>query len=198
MKTIIPKAVGITKVFDKQETILKGISSEITEKSFVVLLGSSGSGETILLNIISGLLRPIGGSVRCGGQVTTELGGKGLAKWKRGRTGNIFRNYLLLRNLMMQESIEIGTASGGENLDFDSLVEMLELRNVLDRFPTQLSGGQKQCTATVRAVTKKLEILSYDEAAGAPDEADSKKVVKLPHGMKENYDVTVTFVTHNL
>ncbi|MBS5063700.1 MAG: ABC transporter ATP-binding protein [Hungatella hathewayi] len=198
MGTIILEAVGITKAFDKQEMILKGISLEIAEKSFVVLLGPSGSGKTTLLNIMSGLLRPTGGIVRCGERVITEFGEKELARWKRSRTGNIFQNYLLLRNLTVRENIEIGMAPGGENLDFVGLVEMLELGDVLDKFPAQLSGGQKQRTAIARAVIKRPEILFCDEATGALDEANSKKVVKLLHGVKENYGVTVIFVTHNL
>ena len=75
---------------------------------------------------------------------------------------------------------------------------MLELGDVLDKFPAQLSGGQKQRAAIARAVIKRPEILFCDEATGALDEANSKKVVKLLHGVKENYGVTVIFVTHNL
>lgn len=197
MKTIL-KATGITKAFTHHEMILKGISLDITEGSFVVLLGPSGSGKTTLLNVLSGLLRPTSGSVRCGDQVVTEMTEAELARWKRRKTGNIFQNYLLLNNLSVRENIEIGMAPGAEPLDFEELVEMLEIGKILDQFPGQLSGGQKQRAAIARAVIKKPEILFCDEATGALDEANSKNVVRLLHELKETFGITVLFVTHNL
>lgn len=195
---IILKATGITKAFEYDELILKGISLEIAEKSFVVLLGPSGSGKTTLLNVLSGLLRPTAGSVRCGDHVITEMTEAELARWKRRCTGNIFQNYLLLKHLTVRENIAVGEAPGSESLDVQELVELLELGNVLDKFPAQLSGGQKQRVAIARAVVKKPRLLFCDEATGALDEANSKKVVKLLHDLKERYGITVVFVTHNL
>lgn len=198
MKNMILKATGITKSFEQEELILKGISLEIAEGSFVVLLGPSGSGKTTLLNVLSGLLRPTGGNVKCKDHVITDMKEAELAGWKRRCTGNIFQDYLLLSNLTVRENIEIGRAPGSGSLDFKSLVEMLQLGDVLDKFPAQLSGGQKQRTAIARAVIKKPDILFCDEATGSLDEANSKKVVGLLHDLKDSYGITVMFVTHNL
>ncbi len=195
---IILKATGITKSFKQGEQILKGISLDIAEKSFVVLLGPSGSGKTTLLNVLSGLLRPTTGSVRCGGRVITEMTEGELAGWRRKCTGSIFQNYLLLSHLTARENIAVGETPGSDSLDVRELVEMLELGSVLDKFPAQLSGGQKQRVAIARAVVKKPQLLFCDEATGALDEANSKKVVKLLHDLKERYGITVVFVTHNL
>lgn len=198
MKKTILAATGITKSFEHDELILKGISLEIAERSFVVLLGPSGSGKTTLLNVLSGLLRPTAGSVRCGERVITDLGEAALAGWRRRSTGNIFQNYLLLNNLTVRENVEIGRNPGSQSLDFEELVEMLELTGELDKFPAQLSGGQKQRAAIARAVIKRPEILFCDEATGALDEANSRRVVKLLHELKDTYGITVVFVTHNL
>lgn len=198
MKKTILAATGITKSFEHDELILKGISLEIAERSFVVLLGPSGSGKTTLLNVLSGLLRPTAGSVRCGDRVITDLVEAELAGWRRSSTGNIFQNYLLLNNLTVRENVEIGRNPGSQSLDFEELVEMLELTRELDKFPAQLSGGQKQRAAIARAVIKRPEILFCDEATGALDEANSRSVVKLLHELKDTYGITVVFVTHNL
>lgn len=193
----ILRAEGITKKFGKEE-VLKGVSLEIEENTFTVLLGPSGSGKTTLLNVLSGLLKPTYGRVWCRGTEVTELTQDGLASFRRTCTGNVFQDYLLLSNLTVRENIEIGLCPGREGLDFKALVSLLELDGLLDKFPSRLSGGQQQRTAIARAVIKKPELLFCDEATGALDEENSKKVVALLHQMKEQYGITVLFVTHNL
>lgn len=77
-------------------------------------------------------------------------------------------------------------------------MDILEIDHLLDAFPAQLSGGQQQRVAIARAVIKKPDILFCDEATGALDEANSKKVVALLHSMKSTFGITILFVTHNL
>lgn len=195
---MILKADGITKTFEQNEMVLKGVSLEIERGTFTVLLGPSGSGKTTLLNILSGLLKPTAGSVAYGEDVITSMSKNRLAKWKRNKAGDIFQNYLLLENLTVRENIKIGISPDLQPLSFDMLVEMLEIYDILDKFPGQLSGGQQQRTAIARAVIKKPEILFCDEATGALDEWNSKNVVSLLHRMKEEFGITILFVTHNL
>lgn len=197
-KKIILKAEHITKNFDKREEILKGISMELEEECFTVICGASGSGKSTLLNILSGLLKPTTGSVFCGTTEITALSERELAHWKRSFSGNIFQNYLLLGNLTARENIEIGLRPGVLPLALDRLAYMLEIEDLLDKFPSQLSGGQQQRVAIARAVIKKPVILFCDEATGALDEANSKKVVQLLHNLKSSFGITVLFVTHNL
>ena len=141
MKTII-KAEGIYKTFQKEEEILKGIQLEIEENTFTVILGPSGSGKSTLLNIMSGMLKPTAGRVWFRGEEVTSLRESDLAMWKRNHIGNIFQNYLLLENLTVRENIELGKRQAKEtqeeNLDFDQLVEMLKIKDLLDKFPGQL------------------------------------------------------------
>ncbi|MCI5713577.1 MAG: ABC transporter ATP-binding protein [Lachnospiraceae bacterium] len=200
MKTII-KAEGIYKTFQDEEEILKGVQLEVEENTFTVILGPSGSGKSTLLNIMSGMLKPTAGRVWFRGEEVTSLRENDLAKWKRNHVGNIFQNYLLLENLTVRENIEIGkrqkTAADEENLNFDELVKMLQIEDLLDKFPGQLSGGQQQRVAIARAVIKKPEVLFCDEATGALDEENSKKVVGLLHELKKRYGITILFITHN-
>lgn len=200
MKTII-KAEGIYKTFQDEEEILKGVQLEVEENTFTVILGPSGSGKSTLLNIMSGMLKPTAGRVWFRGEEVTSLRENDLAKWKRNHVGNIFQNYLLLENLTVRENIEIGKrqkpTADEENLDFDELVKMLQIEDLLDKFPGQLSGGQQQRVAIARAVIKKPEVLFCDEATGALDEENSKKVVGLLHELKKRYGITILFITHN-
>lgn len=200
MKTVI-KAEGIYKTFQDKEEILKGVQLEVEENTFTVILGPSGSGKSTLLNIMSGMLKPTAGRVWFRGEEVTSLRENDLAKWKRNHVGNIFQNYLLLENLTVRENIEIGKrqkpAADEENLNFDELVKMLQIEDLLDKFPGQLSGGQQQRVAIARAVIKKPEVLFCDEATGALDEENSKKVVELLHELKKRYGITILFITHN-
>lgn len=197
MKPLL-RAENIMKVFNNEEKVLKGISLEIGSNSFTVMLGPSGSGKTTLLNVLSGLAKPTSGRVWYRDSEITALSENGLADWKRSSIGNVFQNYMLLNNLTVRENIEIGVNPNAEHLDFYELIDILDIRNILDKFPAQLSGGQKQRTAIARAAIKKPAILFCDEATGALDEANSKKVVGLLHSLKAEFGITILFVTHNM
>lgn len=166
--------------------------------SFTVLLGPSGSGKTTLLNILSGLLKPSSGKVYYKDKAITEFSKNQLADWKRKNVSNIFQSYLLLNNLTVRGNIEIGMFSPDNGLPLDELSHLLEIHHLLDKFPSELSGGQQQRVAIARAVIKKPDILFCDEATGALDENNSKKVVALLHHLKQSLGLTVIFVTHNL
>lgn len=193
---IIMKAENIKKDY-RTESVVKGIYLEIREETFVAILGPSGSGKSTLLNILSGLIRPTSGQVKYEGKSITDYSESQLADWKRAEVGNVFQKYLLLNSLTAGENIKIGIAPGKTTIAFDRLVNILELGGVLDKFPAQLSGGQQQRVAIARAFIKAPRLLFCDEATGALDEANSKKVVELLHTLKSTFGTTILFVTHN-
>lgn len=117
--TPILTAREITKTFGDEANILKGISLELLENSFTVMLDPSGSGKTTLLNVLCGLLKLTAGSVWRGGKEILNLSEGKLAEWKRSSVGNIFQNYLLLSNLTARENIEIGVAPNSDPLPID-------------------------------------------------------------------------------
>lgn len=189
-------AENITHSYGNQQ-ILKGITLSVNEGSFTAILGHSGSGKSTLLNVLSGLLKPTGGMVKCGDIVITRLSAARLADWRRDYTGSVFQNYLLLNNLTAEENIRVGISPKTNPLDFDKLVRLLEICDILEKFPAQLSGGQQQRVAIARAVIKGARILFCDEATGSLDEENSKKVVSLLHNLKYIFGMTVLFTTHN-
>ena len=193
---IILRAENIKKDYGK-ENVVKGISLDIYEETFVGILGRSGSGKSTLLNILSGLTRPTSGTVHYRDKSVTSFSEVKLADWKRVEVGNVFQNYLLLNNLTAEENIKIGIAPSKTPIAFDRLVNMLEIDDVMSKFPAQLSGGQQQRVAIARAVIKAPRLLFCDEATGALDESNSKKVLELLHKMKSTFGMTILFVTHN-
>ncbi len=194
--SILLKAENITKSYGK-ESVLNGVSLTVYSGTFTAILGPSGSGKSTLLNILSGLTRPASGKVYCGGETVSDYSETRLADWKRSEVGNVFQNYMLLGNLTVKENIKIGIVPGKVPMDFDLLTRILEIEDILDKFPAQLSGGQQQRAAIARAVIKAPRMLFCDEATGALDETNSKKVVELLHVLKSDFGVTVLFVTHN-
>jgi ABC-type antimicrobial peptide transport system, ATPase component len=196
MKEIL-KAENITKKYGKQN-VVNGISFAVNENTFNAILGPSGSGKSTLLNILSGMMKPSSGEIRYGNKVISEYSQTQLADWKRFEVGNVFQSYMLLNNLTAEENIKIGIAPGKTPLSFDRLTSMLEIDSILDKFPSQLSGGQQQRVAIARAVIKAPRLLFCDEATGALDEENSKKVVGLLHGLKAAFGVTILFTTHNV
>lgn len=193
---VVMAAEGITKEFGN-EKVIKGISLKIHENTFTVILGPSGSGKSTLLNILSGLIRPTNGRVMFGDEVVTDYNEARLADWKRAEVGNVFQNYLLLNNLTAEENVKIGINPGGTPIAFDRLTRILQIDDILKKFPPQLSGGQQQRVAIARAVIKCPRLLFCDEATGSLDEANSKKVVELLHSIKSTFGTTILFTTHN-
>ena len=189
-------AEGITKNYGK-EKVLKGITLTLYKETFTAILGPSGCGKSTLLQILSGMTKPTGGLIRFENIIVTSLSPSQLADWKRATIGNVFQNYLLLNNLTAEENIKTGICPDTKPLAFESLVHMLELDGLLDKFPAQLSGGQQQRVAIARAVIKGARLLFCDEATGALDEENSKKVVRLLHHLKATFGVTILFATHN-
>lgn len=193
----ILSAENITKDYEK-ENVLKCVSVQFYENSFTAILGQSGSGKTTLLNILSGLTKPTSGQVILDGINITQASEKELSKIKRHKIGYIFQNYLLLSNLNVEENIRIGAPDSTDIIGLDRLTEILGIKDLSKKFPSELSGGQQQRVAIARAVVKKPQFLFCDEATGALDEENSKKVVELLHTVKNTFGISIIFVTHNI
>lgn len=195
--SILLKAEKIKKRFNTGGEVIKGVSIEFTENAFAVILGQSGSGKTTLLNILSGLLTPTEGNVYMEGRDINRLSDRKMSELKRKDVGYIFQNYLLLNNLTAEENIKIGAGLGRDGIRLDKLTDILDIKDILHKFPSELSGGQQQRVAIARAVIKKPKILFCDEATGALDEQNSIQVVKLLHSVKTTFGISVIFITHN-
>ncbi len=177
--------------------VLKGISLEITDGDFVVILGASGSGKSTLLNVISGLEHPDSGSVLYDGTDITTLSDKELTAFRKANVGFIFQQYYLLPHMDVDKNVKMGADLAG-NKDYKVVIEAVGLGEKLHKYPSELSGGEQQRVSVARALAKKPKVLFLDEPTGALDEQTGRQVLDYICRLKKEYGFTVVMVTHNL
>ena len=193
------KARNIIKSYQNGESrfqVLKDISLDIEDNDFVVILGASGSGKSTFLNVISGLERPDSGKVFYDGKDITALSDNELTSFRKENVGFIFQQYYLLPNMSVDKNVKMG-ADLANNHDFLQIIEDLGLGDKLDKYPSELSGGEQQRVSIARALAKKPEILFLDEPTGALDEETGRKILDYIWKLKEKLGFTLIMVTHN-
>ncbi|MCB2340481.1 ABC transporter ATP-binding protein [Clostridium estertheticum] len=188
---------NLLKMYDKTETALKNVSVNFARGTFTTIVGPSGSGKSTLLNIISGLLTPTAGAVIFKGIDITKYNSEKLAFYRRHNVSHIFQEYNLLDDLTVNENILLGMDDKSQRKYLDDLMKDLGISEFQDKFPSQLSGGEQQRVSIARAMIKNPELIFCDEATGALDEENSKKVVSLLCEIQKKYKTTVIFITHN-
>lgn len=177
--------------------VLQGISLEIEDGDFVVILGASGSGKSTFLNVISGLERPDSGKVFYAGVDITALSDKELTAFRRENVGFIFQQYYLLPNMDVDKNVKMG-ADLADNRDYKAVIEAVGLGERLHKYPGELSGGEQQRVSVARALAKKPKVLFLDEPTGALDEQTGRQVLDYICRLKNKYGFTIVMVTHNL
>ncbi len=176
--------------------VLQGISLEIKDGDFVVILGASGSGKSTFLNVISGLERPDSGKVFYDGKDITALPDNELTAFRKENIGFIFQQYYLLPNMNVDKNVKMGADLVG-NKDYKSIIEAVGLKEKLHKYPSELSGGEQQRVSVARALSKKPKVLFLDEPTGALDEQTGRQVLDYICKLKSEYDFTIVMVTHN-
>lgn len=177
--------------------VLRGISIEIQDGDFVVILGASGSGKSTLLNVISGLERPDSGQVFYDATDITALSDKETTAFRRENVGFIFQQYYLLPDMSVDKNVKMGADLAG-NKDYKNIIEAVGLGEKLHKYPSELSGGEQQRVSVARALAKKPKVLYLDEPTGALDEQTGRQVLDYICKLKNRYDFTIVMVTHNL
>lgn len=177
--------------------VLQGISIEIQDGDFVVILGASGSGKSTLLNVISGLERPDSGQVFYDATDITALSDKETTAFRRENVGFIFQQYYLLPDMSVDKNVKMGADLAG-NKDYKNIIEAVGLGEKLHKYPSELSGGEQQRVSVARALAKKPKVLYLDEPTGALDEQTGRQVLDYICKLKNRYDFTIVMVTHNL
>lgn len=185
-----------------QTKALDGISFQVLKGEFLGIMGSSGSGKSTLLNCIASVTRSTGGRMLMRGQEIQRLKGADLAQYRGRKIGYLFQNFELLDNLTGRENIllplsiqRVPGAEGERRLK--RLAEYLEITDVMDKFPAQMSGGQKQRTAAARALILNPEIILCDEPTGALDSRNAKGLMEKLKGLNEEEKATILMVTHD-
>lgn len=190
---------NITKSYGSgaaQNQVLKGISANIKDGDYVVILGASGSGKSTFLNVVSGLENADSGSVKYDGKDITKLSDKKLTKFRKDNIGFIFQQYYLLPNMTVEKNVRMGADLSG-NSNYKEMIEAVGLGSKLSSYPSELSGGEQQRVSVARALAKNPKILFLDEPTGALDEDTGRQVLDYIGKLHDRYGFTIIMITHN-
>ncbi len=177
--------------------VLNGISIKIEDEDFAVITGASGSGKSTFLNIISGLERSDGGNVFYNSTDITKLSDNQLTEFRKENVGFIFQQYYLLPNMTVDKNVKMGADLAG-NKNYRTIIEAVGLKEKLNKYPSELSGGEQQRVSIARALAKKPRVLFLDEPTGALDEQTGRQVLDYICRLQKEYRFTIVMVTHNL
>ena len=181
---------------------IDGISFSINKREFVGIIGPSGAGKTTLLNIVSTIDKPTSGGIVLKGCELGKLSKNEIARFRRENLGFIFQDFNLLDTLTIRENISLAlTIAGAKVKIIDKMVVetavMLGISDVLDRFPYQVSGGQKQRAAAARAIINNPALILADEPTGALDSKSSQMLLEALSSLNREQGTTIMMVTHD-
>jgi putative ABC transport system ATP-binding protein len=182
--------------------VLVDISLAIADGEFLALMGPSGSGKSTLLNLIAALDHVDSGTIRVGGIDITSLSENELAAWRAINVGFIFQFYNLIPVLTAFENVELpllltGLSRRERNEHVALALQVVNLANRMDHYPTQLSGGEQQRVAIARAIVTDPVILVADEPTGDLDKVSAKEVLDLMERLNSDSGKTIVMVTHD-
>jgi ABC-type lipoprotein export system ATPase subunit len=200
---------NITKRFahpsrPEEITVLDGLSLEVSVGETIAVVGPSGSGKSTLLNIMGALEHPSGGTVRLDGRDLADLGDQELSRIRNREIGFVFQLHYLLPQCTVLENVRIPSIPLGRGADHaavrDRAVRLLErvgLGEHLDHFPAQLSGGELQRVAVVRALINQPRLLLADEPTGSLDKESSQNLGEILVRLNREEGTTLVVVTHS-
>ncbi len=201
----ILKLDHIQKFYGNQGNITKAIndiSFSVNEGEFVGIMGASGSGKTTLLNCISTIDTVSAGHIYLVRTDVTEIKEKALARFRRENLGFVFQDFNLLDTLTISENIALALTINNvpvEQIDgkVREMAETLNITDILDKYPYQVSGGQKQRCACARAIINKPRLILADEPTGALDSHSSQMLLSTMQSINGQLGATILMVTHD-
>lgn len=196
------KKVYTTRLGSVKVQALDDVSFSVEEGEYVAIMGESGSGKTTLLNILASLDKPTSGQVLLNGKNLTEVKQRELCAFRRNHLGFVFQDFNLLDTLSLKDNIFLPLVLAGtsyEEMDqrLIPLAEKLAIKELLEKYPYEVSGGQKQRAAVCRALITKPDIVLADEPTGALDSKASGKLLKLFADINKEGQ-TILMVTHSI
>lgn len=194
------EAQNVIKSYKTGETVfnaLNGVNFNIEKGEFVVILGPSGAGKTTLLNMLGGMDSITSGSLKIDNTELFDSNDKKLTLYRRTDVGFVFQFYNLMPNLTAKENIELANELNPNSLDASSCLNDVGLKDKVNNFPSQLSGGEQQRVSIARAIAKNPKILLCDEPTGALDINTGIQILKLLKDISQKENKTVIIVTHN-
>ncbi|MBC1474366.1 ABC transporter ATP-binding protein [Listeria grandensis] len=182
---------------EKIVTANDGITFQIEQGEFVIIVGPSGAGKSTVLNILGGMDMSDEGHIYIDGTDIAAFNAKQLTGYRRQDVGFVFQFYNLVPSLTAKENVELATQISPKALDAELVLKQVGLEERMDNFPAQLSGGEQQRVAIARALAKQPKLLLCDEPTGALDYNTGKSVLKLLQDTCRNTGTTVIVITHN-
>ena len=181
---------------------IQDISFSVQEGEFVGIMGASGSGKTTLLNCISTIDTVSAGHIYLDGTDVTEINEKQIARFRRENLGFVFQDFNLLDTLTISENIALALTinkvpAGEIDGRVRGMAEKLNIMDILDKYPYQVSGGQKQRCACARAIINSPKLLLADEPTGALDSHSSQMLLSTIQSINEMLEATILMVTHD-
>ena len=181
---------------------IQDISFSVQEGEFVGIMGASGSGKTTLLNCISTIDTVSAGHIYLDGTDVTEINEKQIARFRRENLGFVFQDFNLLDTLTISENIALALTinkvpAGEIDGRVREMAGKLNITDILDKYPYQVSGGQKQRCACARAIINQPKLILADEPTGALDSHSSQALLSTIQSINESLDATILMVTHD-
>jgi putative ABC transport system ATP-binding protein len=205
MPEAVVKIRGLSKVFQRDSipvTALEHIDLDVAPGEFLCLMGPSGSGKTTLLNIIAGIDVPTQGEVRVLGEDITRLSEDRLATWRNVHVGFVFQTFNLIPVLTAYENVELPLLltrlSPAERREHVlTALKLVGLKERVEHYPRQLSGGQEQRVAMARAIVTDPTLLVADEPTGDLDAHSAEEVLDILSRLNRDFHKTIIMVTHD-
>lgn len=182
--------------------VLKDVSLQVEKGEFVAVMGPSGSGKTTLLNCISCFIPHDGGTIRLGDQDISSLSEQKLAKVRNQKLGFVFQDFMLLDGLTVRENICLPQIIAKKPIaqmeaKSEKFCRMFAIEKIMDKYPAQISGGEKQRTAVARALMNHPYVILADEPTGNLDSKSAKAVIDAFLQAKKQVNATIFMVTHD-
>ncbi len=190
----------VKKIYKMGEVTIEALrdaSFEIEKGEICIIVGPSGAGKTTLLNILGGMDSLTEGRVFLDGAEISKYTSRELTTYRRYEIGFVFQFYNLIQNLTALENVSLAAQICKEPMDAKEALVKVGLKDRLDNFPAQLSGGEQQRVAIARALAKNPKLLLCDEPTGALDYNTGKAILKLLQDTAHETGMTVVIITHN-
>ena len=196
------KKTYTTRFGGAQVEALKNVTFSVEEGEYVAIMGESGSGKTTLLNILAALDKPTGGHVKLKGRELSSVPEKEIAAFRRQNLGFVFQDFNLLDTLTISENIALALTinkvpAGEIDGRVREMAGKLNITDILDKYPYQVSGGQKQRCACARAIINQPKLILADEPTGALDSHSSQMLLSTIQSINEDLGATILMVTHD-
>ena len=198
---------GLKKIYSSRfggssVTALRDVTFSVEKGEYVAIMGESGSGKTTLLNIIASLDTPTDGRIMLDGADTAKVRGSDAAKFRRDNLGFVFQEFNLLDTLNAEDNIFLPLVlSGKKYTEMESriapIAEQLGISKLLNKYPYEVSGGQKQRAAIARALISQPQLILADEPSGALDSRSTDELLGLFNAINDNGQ-TIVMVTHSV